>query len=168
MTYPNISTTPIKNNDLGNSTWIFVYGTLMNGQWNHSVISGEGNTLLSPKFEGSSATSFHLLYSHPNSFPICVLPNENRVDRRFSDDNLVPVKGQVFDVCNNVLSRVRRLEGYPTWYKECKVLVNTDCGNLVEAIMYVQEKHDFLSNDPLYFSVDGDFTSKEYVEIKLS
>ena len=59
MTYPNISTTPIKNHDLGNSTWIFVYGTLMNGQWNHSVISGEGNTLLSPKFEGSSATPFH-------------------------------------------------------------------------------------------------------------
>lgn len=166
MTSPTISTTPIKNHDLGNSTWIFVYGTLMNGQWNHPVISGNSDSSYLPKFQGSTVAPFHLLYSNPSSFPIAVVPSMNRVDSRFSDDTLVPVKGQVFDVCNNVLARVRRLEGWPTWYKERKVLVNTDCGNVVEAVMYVQEKHQFLRDDLLYFSVDGDFTSKEYVEVK--
>ena len=95
------------------------------------------------------------------------LCNEGRAqfvqDFPSTDQNLAFI---IFDVCNNVLARVRRLEGFPTWYKERKVLVNTDCGNVVEAVMYVQEKHQFLRDDLLYFSVDGDFTSKEYVEVK--
>ncbi len=168
MTSPNISNPPFKNHDLGNSTWIFVYGTLMNGQWNHPVISGEAthSSFSQPKFTGSTVDSFHFLYSHIESFPIAVLPSMNKVDSRFSEDTRVPIRGQVFDVCNKVLARVRRLEGFPTWYNEKKVLVNTDCGKVVEAVMYVQEKHQFLGKDLLYFSVDGDFTTKKHVEIK--
>ena len=165
MTSPTISTTPIKNHNLGNSTWIFVYGTLMNGEWNHPVISGEYGVSYDSKFEGTTVSPFHLLYRNPASFPIAVTCNSNSVDSRFSNTE-VNVKGQVFDVCNNVLSRVRRLEGFPTWYNEKKVLVNTDCGKVVEAVMYVQEKHQFLRDEVLYFSTDGDFTSKKYVEVK--
>jgi gamma-glutamylcyclotransferase (GGCT)/AIG2-like uncharacterized protein YtfP len=135
----------------------------MNDQCNHHFITGSRDVQYRPKFTGMTWEHFHFVYNSPDSFPIAVRADKNNtIDRRFNGTE-VNVFGEVYDVCDNVLARIRRLEGFPDWYKECKVNVLTDCGKTVEAIMYYQDKHQLLNRDVLHLGMLGDFREKDNI-----
>jgi gamma-glutamylcyclotransferase (GGCT)/AIG2-like uncharacterized protein YtfP len=111
---------------------LFVYGTLMRGEHNHSIL---GNSVYIKK--GKTKPEFSL-YSF-GSFPALV--NDGK-------DN---VKGEVYYVSSSTIDVVDRLESHPSWY-ERKTIILED-GESVQA--YVMPKQRALKAGA--FPVKGDW-----------
>lgn len=82
---------------------VFVYGTLLSGESNHYLL--EGSELMGK----TVANGFDLKDLGP--FPACV---ENPL-------STTSVEGEVWMVTKEVLARLDRLEGYPTFYNRKKI-----------------------------------------------
>lgn len=114
---------------------LFVYGTLKRGFGN--------NYLLSSGLFLTEATTFRKFTLYSPSFPIAVGPKE--------DEWALPVRGEVWEVDDNTLSRVDRLEGHPNWYQRKQIKLT----NNLTAWMYIQQDKQSLSKMPLANVVDG-------------
>lgn len=108
-------------NTLENGKLIAVYGSLLVGLHNHSVISQHGKDSYKLLGEDVIRDNFTLISLH-DSFP-GLIPNT---------DKDIPVKIEVYRVNEAVYQSVERLEGYPSFYD--KHLVDTKFG---QAEVYV-------------------------------
>ena len=86
---------------------VFTYGTLLRGEYNHRVI--EPGTFIR---EAQTADEF-LLY-HLGGFPGMTVPEP-------SSDYAARVVGEVYDVDDETLAMLDRLEGHPDFYIRTKI-----------------------------------------------
>jgi gamma-glutamylcyclotransferase (GGCT)/AIG2-like uncharacterized protein YtfP len=101
---------------------VFVYGSLRRGQYNHSVLAGAsfvGRGVL------PGATMLDL-----GSFPAVVLGGPEPG----------PVVGEVYDAPPDVLARLDRLEGHPTFYRRTPTLLQD--GSTVDTYLYQAGTHE--------------------------
>lgn len=77
-------------------SYVFVYGTLLKGCSNHNLLSGKGSTLIEPE----ARVTGHLY--HLGGFPGASLVGLSNT----------LIKGELYNVNNEVLSRLDHLEGY--------------------------------------------------------
>jgi gamma-glutamylaminecyclotransferase len=97
---------------------IMVYGTLKKGRGNHSLLEdcpflGKANTL--PAF-----TMFSL-----GGFPGVVAKGNTSI------------RGEIYDVLDEVLHDLDRLEGHPRWYERKPITAQMENGEVVVAHMYI-------------------------------
>ncbi|MDQ7056677.1 MAG: gamma-glutamylcyclotransferase family protein [Persephonella sp.] len=96
--------------------FVFVYGTLRKGFWNHSFL---GNS----RFLGYGKTKEkYSLYA--DSIPYVV------------KEPLTQIKGEIYEVDDETLQRLDELEGHPSFYKRELVDVITEDGKLIKAWIY--------------------------------
>jgi len=102
------------------SELIFVYGTLMRGRSNHSVIAGS-------RFLGPARAKGLALYQVSKSFPGAVRENGGEVI------------GEVYEVGKNKLRDLDLFEGEGYLYRreKVKVLLKNENGKEIEAWVYI-------------------------------
>ena len=93
---------------------VFVYGTLKQGYHNHYLLEG-------CKFEEAEAEGFNL---HASAYLPYAVPGEGTI------------KGELYEVDNEVLKRLDRLEGHPRYYRRIKTSVRTALEQ-IEAWLYI-------------------------------
>lgn len=104
---------------------IFVYGTLKNGFYFHdSFLGGEKSVFLG---KAVTSTDFTLY--------IDSLPN---MVREVSDNG---VKGEVYEVSEEVLKALDKLEGHPNFYKRDMIEVNLGDDKKINVWAYVRPYH---------------------------
>lgn len=88
---------------------VYVYGTLKAGYWNSGLLA-------KAKFLGAAITVSDGFTMYDGGFPYVVPDGLNRI------------KGEVYEVDDNVLANLDRLEGVPHHYirKEVDVVINND------------------------------------------
>lgn len=114
---------------------VFVYGTLKKGKYFHN------SYLRDSKFLGESHISkYYSLYVH--KYPILV---KQKSDHR--------VKGELYKVTPEVLTKLDYLEGHPSYYerKKVKVFINNEKDE-IEAWAYIFPKEglDFSGMEKIY------------------
>lgn len=102
---------------MGGKHLVFVYGTLRKGFGNHYLL--EDSELVG---QGHTARSF-ALYAD-------VIPYA------FKDEEICPIKGEVYRVDEESLRDLDALEGHPRWYKREKTEVILEGDGRREAWMY--------------------------------
>lgn len=99
---------------------IFVYGTLMSNDYNHSVIS-EGNC----KFLKKAMTKREFTLYDLGGFPGMVRGGNNSII------------GEVHEVCSETIRRMDILEGHPQFYR--RSLIELQCGEKVQTYILNQD-----------------------------
>ena len=92
---------------------IFVYGTLMKGDYNHSIISNRNNKFLKNAVTKKGFTLYDL-----GGFP------------GMTKEGNSSVVGEVYEVCNATVSRMDILEGHPQFYR--RSTIELQCGEKVQ------------------------------------
>ena len=101
-------------------TKVFVYGTLKSGFGNHRLMEGRSTFITKDKIKGKMVSL--------GGFP-GVVPDDDR-----------SVVGEVYEVTDECLKALDRLEGHPSFYKRTPVV--TDNGLEVDTYIYQGEtKH---------------------------
>ncbi len=98
---------------------LFVYGTLKKGFGNHSYLKGA-------RFLGRARTKHrYALYEDGVPFLVKTPP-------------IAQVKGEVYEVSEEILERIDKLEGHPTVYRREKIeVVMEENGKVVKAWVYL-------------------------------
>lgn len=119
--------------------YVFVYGTLMSGFGNNTLL--RSSTLVD---SGTTEESYTLV---AHSIPY-LLETEGKGY----------VSGEIYEVDENTLVALDRLESHPTWYERKVINVVTETGDRLEAWAY------FMPNRPSEATVieSGDY--REYKE----
>jgi gamma-glutamylaminecyclotransferase len=100
---------------------VFVYGTLMKGEGNHSLLDNKFSEYIGPAITKRGYTLYNL-----GSFPGVI------------EKGTSAVLGEVYEVCAFTLSRLDYLEGHPHFYKRKKVVLRD--GSTVQ--MYFLKEED--------------------------
>ena len=90
------------------SIFVFVYGSLKSGHYNHSLLSNSvfvSNHITEPKFTLVDLGAFPAVLSH----------------------GATSIQGELYKVTEKTLAELDKLEGYPKYYDRMKIL--TDVGN---------------------------------------
>jgi len=88
---------------------VFVYGTLLSGEGNHRRFMGENATFVGPAF----APGFSLFTHHGAFFPIMAsVP---------ACEPVAEVRGEVYEVNDETLASLDRLEGVPHHYQRVEI-----------------------------------------------
>lgn len=96
---------------------VFVYGTLMEGYWNHTLIATSEQI-------GKGETQEHFMLT-TSSIPFV------------SDlQKVSTIKGELYCVDQSTMRQLDLLEGHPTFYERKKTMVNVN-GEEYEAWMYI-------------------------------
>ena len=98
---------------------VFVYGTLMSGDYNHSVISAGNCKLLREAVTKREFTLYDL-----GGFPGMVKGGNNSI------------VGELYEVCSATLRRMDILEGHPQFYR--RNIIELQCGEKVQT--YILDK----------------------------
>ena len=99
---------------------IYVYGTLKRGYGNYERLLEGRSTFIG---EAISAPEFVMISL--GGFPGIVRGGET------------PIHGEIFEVSDEVLARLDRLEGHPTWYERQPITVTLTDGTTAEVEGYV-------------------------------
>ena len=99
---------------------IFVYGTLMRGESNHSLLNEEYS-----EYIGSAITARGFELYDLGGFPGMVIGGNGEVI------------GEVYDICAFTRSRLDQLEGHPQFYK--RHIIKLQGGEAVEAYILAEE-----------------------------
>ncbi len=97
---------------------VFVYGSLKEGRGNHVVLKGAtkiGNGETVDKFAMVSLGAFPMV---------------------FDRDEVSTIKGEVYEVDDNILGLLDALEGHPHFYERKTTIIKTDNGRIM-AYIYV-------------------------------
>jgi gamma-glutamylcyclotransferase (GGCT)/AIG2-like uncharacterized protein YtfP len=130
---------------MNNSNLVFCYGSLKQGYWNF-----DRYLLNKSRFVGSAITATpEYTLVNMGSYPGVVSGGKTTII------------GEVFEVDDNVLSRLDKLEGHPNWYKRHPISVKLESGEIVHAEMYMQDGEKFK------YDLHQVITSGEWVGIKL-
>ena len=97
---------------------IMVYGSLKRGFGNHRLLE-------TSKFMGNATTEPSFVMISLGGFPGIVRGGET------------PISGEIFEVSDEVLARLDRLEGHPTWYERQDITVTLTDGSTTEVEGYV-------------------------------
>jgi gamma-glutamylaminecyclotransferase len=129
-------------------TTIFVYGTLKRGYCNWQRLLRERATFLGEAV--SLAKDFHMVGS---GFPIM-----------WEGPDGSYVKGELFELPDDVLEQVDRLEGHPRWYlRQPRKFFNRDTGRVVTAEVYLQNGLDRRHGQPIepkHYHVEWNYNSR--------
>ncbi|EHP85983.1 gamma-glutamylcyclotransferase family protein [Methanotorris formicicus] len=98
--------------------YLFVYGSLRKGFWNHEAY------LKNSKFVGNGKTK-HKYAMYASIIPYVV-----------EDEKISHIIGEVYEVNKETLERIDSLEGHPTCYKRKKVPIILESGKEIEAWLY--------------------------------
>lgn len=99
---------------------VFVYGTLKLGYGNNQLLQGS-------TFVGQARTLKPFWMLSTGGFPVV-----------FDDKRIYPVSGELWEVTEQTLLRLDRLEGHPTWYCRKETLVDiADTGIHDTGWMYI-------------------------------
>uniref|UniRef100_A0A1A9VJ23 Gamma-glutamylcyclotransferase family protein n=1 Tax=Glossina austeni TaxID=7395 RepID=A0A1A9VJ23_GLOAU len=85
---------------------IFVYGTLKNGEFNHSLLTNANNGFARYLGEGKMVERYPLIIGTRFNIPFLL-------DKCGRGQN---VKGEVYEVDKEMLKKLDELEGYPDYY----------------------------------------------------
>ncbi len=112
---------------------VFVYGSLKEGHWNHTVLGG------AKKLSDAISTDEHYRMRYCG-YPVLYEDGRNRV------------KGELYLVDDTTMERLDRLEGHPTFYKrEVRGFILPN-GDLVSASIYITQRE---TGDENIEPVDG-------------
>ena len=115
----------------GDGKQLFVYGTLLKGEANHDVYLSDAKPL------GQAVLNRYALYDL-GSFPgICLSDSDS-------------VKGEVYEVSDDTIRCLNRLEGEGSLYLLKKVTVANNCGDRIDAYTYVYN-HEVRQEDKIPF-----------------
>lgn len=118
----------------------FVYGTLKGDRGNHRVMYPR-NTNSKPVFVGEAVTKDNFFVT-TCGFPYVIHP-----DNLSCEQELLPVKGEVYEVDTNILRNMDSLEGYcgegnkHNHYNRITITVLTDKKEEIDCFMYVSNSH---------------------------
>ena len=115
---------------------LFVYGTLKRGFSNHDFLSGTDS-----KFLGKAQTTEPFAL-YVGNFPYVT-----------SREPVCPIKGEVYMVDAETLSKIDELEEHPNWYKRGITEVILEDGTAIEAYIYFKD-------DPEGILIESGFFSK--------
>ena len=110
---------------------VFVYGTLMSGFGNNSIISHtepEIDCSIGP-IKATTEDDF-MLTAYTHSFPAMY---------RFVGADAAPVHGEIWSVHPMTLERMDTLEGHPHWYKREKIWGKAETGVRVQVMTYIMQ-----------------------------
>ena len=99
---------------------VFVYGSLMRGGINHSVLEGPHTEFIATDITQRGFTLYDL-----GAFPGMV------------EEGNGAVVGEIYEVCPFILSRLDILEGHPQFYKRCSIKLQSG----VEVQTYILPGH---------------------------
>ncbi|NPA62821.1 MAG: gamma-glutamylcyclotransferase [Methanococci archaeon] len=98
--------------------YVFVYGSLRKGFWNHEPY------LKNSKFIGKGRTKEkYAMYA--DIIPYVV-----------ENEKISHIVGEVYEVDEETLKRIDRLEGHPDYYERKKVKIILESGEEIEAWLY--------------------------------
>jgi len=114
---------------------VFVYGTLMKGQFNHSILRDPA-----VKFLGSAVTQRGFTLYDLGSFPGMVMGGSNSII------------GEIYEVDRFTLMQLDGLESHPTFYKRTKIKLQ--CGKKVQTYLL---NNEYIVGCPVIKSGDWKF-----------
>jgi gamma-glutamylcyclotransferase (GGCT)/AIG2-like uncharacterized protein YtfP len=107
-------------------TMIFVYGTLKQGYWNNRLVAGSELV--------ATGRTYKMFQMNDVGFPLIFEPVKGMTKM------MGQVKGEVYDVSDEVLAMLDRLEGHPHKYKRTELDILTGPESSVKAEAYVWQR----------------------------
>jgi gamma-glutamylaminecyclotransferase len=104
---------------------LFVYGTLRQGCTNHHLVFGSRH--LGP---ATTVEPFVMTTQKSRSFPYIF---------KHADLYAAPVKGEMYEINQEVLRRLDDLEGHPDHYRRQQIRVKTPKEEILECAAYILE-----------------------------
>jgi gamma-glutamylaminecyclotransferase len=129
---------------------LFVYGTLRQGCTNHHLVFGSPH--LGP---ATTVEPFVMATQKSRSFPYIF---------KHADLHTAPVKGEMYEINQEVLRRLDVLEGHPDHYRRQQILVATPKGDTYACAAYVLEDTAMIEEianrlgETFVYVQDGDWT----------
>ncbi len=99
---------------------VFVYGTLMRGEYNHSL-------LLGAEFIREAQTKSEFALFDLGHFPGMVPGGK------------MPVKGEIYKIDDSILKRLDRLEGHPDFYKRTTMSIDDVEGDILVYLLPIEK-----------------------------
>lgn len=112
-------------------TTVAVYGTLRKGQGNHILMDAP-----STKFIGKGQTIEPAVMISTGGFPILDFASAQHEENVHLSTS---VTVEVYEVDDETLVRLDRLEGYPSWYNRTERPMLMENGDEVKAFIYYQD-----------------------------
>lgn len=106
-------------------TKVMVYGSLKAGRGNHYLLEGS-------KYLGPAKTSPIFTMVSYGSFPAVLA------------DGDTAITGEIYEVDDNTLRALDRLEGHPDWYRRCEVVTD-----VAKAWMYIMNPEKVHARAPI-------------------
>lgn len=106
---------------------VFVYGTLKRGQPNHYWLTNDVNGLAEYVCEGVTNDSFPLVIGTRFNIPFLInLPKNGHC-----------IVGEIYNVDDDMLNNLDKLEVYPTFYDRCKIDIYGTNGYICSVIEFI-------------------------------
>ena len=129
--------------------FVFVYGSLKKGFYNHSLLS-------SSRLIGVAKTLEKYCMIDMGSFPGVSITEEVSV-----------ISGEVYEVSEEEFERLDMLEGYPSFYNRKKVKVIIGYAEMEVWMYYLNNSRDWSKNFALKSGVwkEGEYSTEDFVRI---
>jgi len=134
------------------SNYVFVYGSLKKGFYNHDLIGDPTNSFITEgktldKYIMISMGSFPAIFKNPYPMSERTAKYENRIS------------GEVYQVSDETLQRLDMLEGVPSFYKRITDYIEYENNKVIQAYVYVlANPRDYTSEYNIPANLLGEWT----------